>query len=219
MTQRTNAVEKEPSVPVLVYLCADRFVTKQPFAVEGISVPCSKARVQRAELAVQLFSSAFWSVRQQGLIHMELVESRTVRRVFQRPEVRVVPLRRVERPGLEGAVIFNLHNEETVHDVICRWSELGSTDPWDDVVAECVREAVSVGLIREVHGAGSGLMKFLGHHVGLEPDCGRITALRARLQGLVSSWQDFERLEKPLHDGLTGQCKRSLAACTERWYS
>jgi hypothetical protein len=62
-------------------------------------------------------------------------------------------------------------------------------------------------------------MKFLGHHVGLEPDCGRITALRSRFQGLVSSWQEFERHEKPLHDGLTGQCRRSLAACTERWYS
>jgi hypothetical protein len=59
MTYRTNAVEEEPSVPVLVYLCADRLVTKQPYLVEGTCVPCSKARVQRAELAVQLLSSAF----------------------------------------------------------------------------------------------------------------------------------------------------------------
>jgi hypothetical protein len=118
---------------------------------------------------------------------MELIESRSVRRVFQRPEVRVFPRRRVERPGLEGAVCFKVQNEETVHDVICRWSERGSTDPWDDVIAECVREAFSVGVIREVHGAGSGLMKLLGHHVGLEPGCGRITARWSRFEGLVSS--------------------------------
>jgi hypothetical protein len=38
-------------------------------------------------------------------------------------------LKRAERPGLEGTVLASLEDRETVHDVICRWSELGSTDP------------------------------------------------------------------------------------------
>jgi hypothetical protein len=218
MTHRADAVD-EPSVPVIVYLCADKFVTKHPVLFEGTSVPCSKVRVQRGELAVQLLSSAFWSLRQQGLVHLELVESGTSRRIFRRPEVRLGSSRRVERPGLEGALISNLNDGETVHDVICRWSKLGSTDPWHDVIAECVKEAVAVGLIREVDVAGSGLTKFFGHQVGLEPDCGRITALYDRSHELASAWREFQKGEKPLHDGLTGQCKRSLEACTERWYT
>ena len=219
MTHRSDAIEEKQSVPVIVYLCADKFVTKHAVFFEGTSVPCSKVSVPRAELAVQLLSSAFWSLRQQGLIHMEVVESGTSRRIFRHPEVRLGSSRRVELPGLEGALISNLEDGETVHDVICRWSKVGSTDPWHDVVAECVKEAVALGLIREVDVAGRGLTKFLGHQVGLEPDCGRIEALHSRAQELASAWREFQRREKPLHDGLTGQCKRALEACTERWYS
>jgi hypothetical protein len=219
MTTSSHAVEAKPSVPVIVYLYADRFVTKHPVLIEGTSIPCSKVRVQRGELVVRLLSSAFWSLRQQGLIHMELVESRSPRRIFRRPEVRLVTLKRVERPGLEGALIANLEDEDTAHEVICRWSELGSTDPRHDVIAEVVKEAVAMGLIREVEGAGGVLTRLLGDRVGLEPDCDRIAAFQNRFQELASSWREFQGREKPLHDGLTGQCKRSLAACTERWYA
>jgi hypothetical protein len=219
MAPSPNAVEGQPSVPVIVYLYADRFVTKHPVLIEGISIPCSKVRVQRGELAVRLLSSAFWSLRQQGLIQMELAESRSARRIFRRPEVRLVPLKRVERPGLEGAVIANLEDKDTAHDVICRWSDLGSMDPWHDVIAEVVKEAVAIGLIREVEVAGGMLTKLLGDSMGLEPDCDRIAAFRNRFEELASSWREFQGREKPLHDGLTAQCKRSLAACTERWYA
>jgi hypothetical protein len=215
---QADTVREEPSVPVVAYLCADRFVPKHSVLLEETSIPCSKVSVQRGELAVQLLSSAFWSLREQALVHLELIERGTSRRI-RHPEVRLGSSRRVERPGLEGALILNLEDGETVHDVICRWAKVGSTDPWHDVIAECVKEAVAVGLIREVDVAGRGLMKFLGHQVGLEPDCSRIAALYNRGQELASAWREFQRREKPLHDGLAGQCRRALEACTERWYS
>jgi hypothetical protein len=87
------------------------------------------------------------------------------------------------------------------------------------VIAEVVREAVANGLIREVEAAGGVLTKLLGDSVGLEPVCGRIAALEGRFQELDSSWLEFRGREKGLHDGLTGQCKMSLVACTERWYA
>ena len=219
MTDRSGAPEGTPSVPVIFYLFADRIVPKHPKLVEGTSIPCTEARVQTGALAVRLLASAFWSLRQQGVIEIEVAESRPARRMLRRPDVRVSPLKRAERPGLEGTVLASLEDRETVHDVICRWSELGSTDPWHDVVAEVVGEAVANGLIREVEGTGGVLTKLLGDSVGLEPVCGRIAALEGRFQQLDSSWLEFRGREKALHDGLTGQCKRSLAACTERWYA
>jgi hypothetical protein len=219
MTLRPDTVAEEPSVPMIAYLCADRFVSKHSVFLKETSIPCSQVSVQRAELAVQLLSSAFWSLREQALIQLELIERGTSRRIFRHPEVRLGSSRRVERPGLEGALILNLEDGETVHEAVCRWAKLGSTDPWHDVIAECVKEAVAAGLIREVDVAGSGLTKFLGHQVGLEPDCGRIEALYDRGQELASAWREFQTREKPLHDGLAGQCRRALEACTERWYS
>jgi hypothetical protein len=208
-----------PSVPVILYLFADRIVPKHPMLVEGTSIPCTDVRVQKGALAVRLLASAFWSLRQQGVIDMELGENRPARRMLRRPAIRVSPLERVERPGLEGAVLESVGKRETVHDVICRWSEVGSTDPWHDVIAEVVTEAVANGLIREVEAAGGVLTKLLGDTVGLEPVCDRIAALEPRFQQVDSSWLEFRAREKALHDGLTGQCKRSLVACTERWYA
>jgi hypothetical protein len=219
MTDRSGAPEGTPSVPVIFYLFADRIVPKHPMLVEGTSIPCTEVRVQKGALAVRLLSSAFWSLRQQGVIEIEVAESSPARRMLRRPDVGVFLLKRAERPGLEGTVLASLEDRETVHDVICRWSELGSTDPWHDVIAEVVSEAVANGLIREVEASGGVLTKLLGDSVGLEPVCGRIAALEGRFQELDSSWLEFQGREKALHDGLTGQCKRSLVACTERWYA
>jgi hypothetical protein len=206
-------------VPMIFYLFGDRIVPKHPLLVEGTSIPCTEVKVQKGSLAVRLLSSAFWSLRQQGVIQIEVAENRPASRMLRRPDVRVSPLKRVERPGLEGTVLASLEDRETVHDVICRWSERGSTDPWHDVIAEVVREAVANRLIREVEPAGGVLTKLLGDSVGLEPICDRIAALEGRFQELNSSWVEFQGREKALHDGLTGQCKRSLVACTERWYA
>jgi hypothetical protein len=219
VTDRSSVPESTPSVPVIFYLFADRIVPKHAPLVEGTSVPCTEVRVQKGALAVRLLSSAFWSLRQQGVIEIEVAESRPARRMLRRPDLRASPLRRVERPGLEGAVLAALKDREMVHDVICRWSEVGSTDPWHDVLAEVVREAVANGLIREVEPAGGVLTKLLGDSVGLEPVCRRIAGLEPRFQQLNSSWLEFQGREKALHDGLTGQCKKSLVACTERWYA
>jgi hypothetical protein len=91
MTLSSHAVEDKPSVPVIVYLFADRFVTKHPVLIEGTSIPCSNVRVQRGELAVRLLSSGFWSLRQQGLIHMELAEGRSPRRISVTPRCNSFP--------------------------------------------------------------------------------------------------------------------------------
>ena len=219
MTDRFAASEGTPSAPLIFYLFADRIVPKHPMLVEGTSIPCTEVRVQKGALAVRLLASAFWSLRQQGVVEIEVAESPQARTMLRRPHVRIAPVERVERPGLEGAVLASLEGRETVHDVICRWAEVGSTDPWHDVIAEVVREAVANGLIREVEAAGGVLTKLLGDSVGLEPACDRIAALESRFQQLDSSWVEFQRREKVLHDGLAGQCKSSLVACTERWYA
>jgi hypothetical protein len=184
MTDRSGAPEGTPSVPVIFYLFADRIVPKHPMLVEGTSIPCTEVRVQKGALAVRLLSSAFWSLRQQGVIEIEVAESPPARRMLRRADVGVSLLKRAERPGLEGTVLASLEDRETVHDVICRWSELGSTDPWHDVIAEVVSEAVANGLIREVEASGGVLTKLLGTMWGSSPSAAGSRHSRAGF----SSW-------------------------------
>jgi hypothetical protein len=219
VTDRSGAPESTPSAPVIFYLFADRIVPKHAPLVEGTSVPCTEVRMQKGALAVRLLSSAFWSLRQQGVIEIEVARSRPARRMLRRPDLRVSPLKGVERPGLEGAVLAGLEDRESVHDVICRWSEVGSTDPWHDVLAEVMRETVANGLIRGGGARWRGAHEVAGRQRWARTSLRQDRRTRAQVSAAELSWLEFQGREKALHDGLTGQCKRSLVACTERWYA
>jgi hypothetical protein len=82
MTDRSGTPEGTLSVPVVFYLFADRIVPKHPMLVEGTSIPCTEAKVQKGALAVRLLSSAFWSLRQQGVIEIEVAKSPPARRML-----------------------------------------------------------------------------------------------------------------------------------------
>ncbi len=209
--------EDTPSVPVLAYLYADRLVPKVSFRTEGTHVPCTDHRVTTEGLAVILLACACWSLRRQGLIQVEVVGNGKGRRVPHRNDVRVLLLERRDRPGLEGAVVASLTEEGTIREVISRWSAPGSTNPWHDVVEETIKEAITEGVIREVVVTGGVLTRFLRGEKELEPDCGRIAALKEQFDAFEAAWREFQTREKLLHDSLRGECKRALIACTECW--
>lgn len=206
----------KPSVPVIVYLYAHRLVPRESLPIGGTEVPCTDMRVQSNALAVLLFATSFWSLRRQGLIDMELVQSRRGS-IFPQIDVRVRLSDHRDRSGLEGALITNLEDDGTVREVISRWARYGSTNPWRDVISGIVKEAVAEEFIREAQVSRGVIARLLGGGRELEPDCGRITALEEKFDAFASSWQEFQGREKLLHDRLCGQCKKSLMACAEYW--
>lgn len=211
------AWDDKPSVPAIVYLYADRLVHKVSGLAEGTHVPCTDSRVQTHDLAVLLFATAYWSLRRQGVIDMEIVVNRKAPRVFPRTEIRVVLLERQDRPGLEGAIIANLEGEGTIRDTTLRWSRSRSINPWNDVIDVTIKEAITEGFIREAEVDGGILTRLWRGEKELEPICGRIATLKKRFDALAPSWREFRTRERSLHDQLYDQCRKSLMASADCW--
>jgi hypothetical protein len=208
----------QPSVPLVAYLFATRLLPERHRTPHGTHIPCTHEWVPTQPLAVLLFASAFWSLRNRGLIAMEVDGNSSNGLIAHHQDVSVRRLASESRPGLEGAVMDHLEDEGTLCDVVCRWSGDGSTDPWHDTVHEEVAEALEWGYLREVPNNGGVIARFLWRESELEPNCGRIRSLEAEFGHFSTEWSRFRDREAPLHDRLNAECMRSLRACTEAWY-
>jgi hypothetical protein len=209
----------EPSAPLIAYLFADRLLSSRPARPQGTHVPCSDEYVQTQPLAVLLFATAFWSLRERALIAMDVADDPGTRWHVHHVAVNVKRLDTASRPGLEGAVMDNLEEEGTLCDVVCRWSSLHSNNPWHDVIEEEKSEALSAGYLRAVTENNSGVLaRLLGNGTELESDCSKIAGLETQFHRFHGSWKAFEEKESTFYDHLTADCKRSLLTCTECWY-
>lgn len=201
--------DNEPTIPLIVYLHADRLIPKHSHLSDGTHVPCSGHVVDTEALATLLFESAFWSLRRAGLLAMEIVGP---------DEVRLTRLGEGGRPGFEGAIMSNIEGEDLLSEVVFRWSAVHSTDPWHDGVHEVMAEAVAAGYLREVPTTGGVLARLFSGGSALEPDCARIGDLKDRYDSFARAWERFRAEESTVHETLNEQCRQSLLASSERWY-
>jgi hypothetical protein len=209
----------EPSVPLIVYLFADRLIPWRSGLSPGTHIPCCEHDVETSALATSLFATAFWSLWQHGLIEMEIVEHPHAKWSSHRVELRVRPLERRARPGLEGEVMGGLRFEEDIGDVVGRWSSMRSTDPWHDAIREVAAEALAGGYLRQIESKGGVLARWLLRGAELEPDRRRIASLEGQFDRFNNDWSRFRVEGDALHDRLIEGCRRSLMACTECWYA
>lgn len=207
----------EPSVPLIAYLFADRLLPPRRNS-HGTHVPCSTQCVHTQSLAVLLFSAAFWSLREQTLIGLNIVEHPSRRWPLHHHDVELKTLDRATRPGLEGAVMDNLEDETTLCDVVCRWSSKHSNNPWHDVIEEETAEALAAGYLKPASENTGVLARLIGHGNELESDCSRIAGLEREFSRFHESWTDFQEDEAPIYEHLTAACKKALLTCTELWY-
>lgn len=205
--------EHEPTVPLIVYLHADRLIPKHSHLSDGTHVPCSGHVVETEALATLLFATAFWSLRQAGLLALDVAEIGNGHR-----EVRLKQLGERARPGLEGAILSNLGGDDLLSEVVLRWSASHSTDPWHDGVNEVVAEAVVAGYMRKMPPSGGVLARLFSGGTALEPDCARIGSLKDRYESFTLAWERFRLEESAVHEALRERCRRSLLASAECWY-
>jgi hypothetical protein len=205
--------DSEPTVPLIVYLFADRLIPKQSHLSDGTHVPCSGHVVETQALATLLFATGFWGLREAGLLAMEVADIGNGHR-----EVRLKQLEESARPGLEGAILSNLGGQDALSEVVLRWSASRSTDPWHDGVREVVAEGVGAGFLHEVPPHGGVLARWFSGGSALEPDCVRIAGLMDRYESFTRSWGRFKSEESALHEALSEECRRALLASSERWY-
>jgi hypothetical protein len=214
-----TAISSPPST--LIYLFADRVVeTIAParWFLKGTRVPCKDVEVRTDRLACLLLASAFWTLREQGLIQLAVITKK--RWIFDTVQVEVVPLNQAARSGLEQLLVDSITREgDSVAGVIRRAFAESVTDPWTDVVKEAVRDAIASGYVEDV-GARSDVYNS-GPAQGqreLRPKCGEIANLESQFEGFAALWERFRSSEPALYEQLLRNCENAVLSCREKYF-
>lgn len=204
---------------LLMYLFADRFLEPKGWRHVGVAVPCRDVEVRADQLASSMFAAALWSLREAGVLQLEL---------SKRKKMLVMPTTRVavrltadpgQRPGLEGAVLEALRKakpkDDHVDALIRAWFGSDEKDPHSTVSGVEVEEAITQGLIQRVEtDAGRGMIVaklMMGNtKVSLEPQCERIAGLEGASAQFRDRWQRFAADETPLRDTLLAECTSAI---------
>jgi hypothetical protein len=206
-----------PTPSLLVYLFADRLLPSDTIVRLGAPVPCSTAQVKMTDLSRTLLAVTFWSLRERGLIELQLVRRR---RLLLGSKWGIAVQRLDVEPafGLERA-FMTLPNidpdayvdQDTsglpgplgdVSEVLSSWFAGGHEDPEWKVVETVLGEAEQVGLLkrRGEHSKSTTVVS-----------CAAISEQRPRYDAFENAWRDFQRSERTLHAQLLHACGRGIA--------
>lgn len=207
---------------LLMYLFADRFFPPKGWRHVGVQVPCKDdVEVRLEPLAGAMVAAAFWSLRDAGLVHLELSKRK---RMLVMPTTRVAARLTADpgqRPGLEGVLVDQLREgrDDHAHALVRNWFDGDVEDPHSDVIAVETEAAIELGLIHLLEvdaGRGKIAAKVFGSTVQkTEPQCHLIAGLEAEAMAVHDRWQRFAAAEQPLHAALVDQCESALNSRVE----
>jgi len=219
------------SASSLLYLFADRVLDpltdKWRRLALGIPVPSGDTQVDMFALAQLLLASAFWGLRDRGLIDLELVAASTDgrdsawRRLRQRrgrhtDELMLHVVREAPLAGLEDAVMINLRVGGTisVSAQIGRWLGTPCTDAVFRVIKVVSEEGASRGLCEPIEGSNATYARWLDctAQTCFESARDRIAALEPDLYETVTQWNAFAAGEPDLCCGLLHTCFDAVRA-------
>ena len=196
-----------------MYLFGDQVAPPDKALTVGVQVPCKELKVQRKPLTASMFAAAFFNLREQGVVGLEVVQKKVL--FVKTTKVIVSRLQSGDRPGLEGAVVQNTAGGESVKDIIRSWYRRDVTDPWRLVIDEAVSEAVAQGYFE---GTDAGRGKIAGAVLGntnMTPVCEKIAPLEGEFDKFLSGWNAFQTSEPDLYRELVDDSAGAIASRVE----
>jgi hypothetical protein len=217
-------VSAAPPASLLMFFFANYFITQPAgFWSTPVTVPCQNATVNLKALALSLISIALWSLREQGLISIQLVAAKGL--VFSHTPVSVRFVRAAQLMGLENNLLQVIQWAKTdinVDDVVYHYLEQDLSSPNSEIIEKIEKHAIHLGYDTgpapkvpetgkrpwiQLHFGGSKEPDFL-------PDCERIMAVSSQAQNLQARWQQFVTGEATLYNALMNQCQRAVSRRT-----
>lgn len=201
----------------LLYLFGDQVAPKDKALTEGVEVPCRGSKVQKRPLAAAMFAAAFFALREQGIVTLEVQQKKVL---FVKTKKVVVTRTGADaggRPGLEGAVLAGLGNEAsaTVSDIIRKWFGEDVVSPWSDVIGVAVEEAMEAGCFEAVEVERGRVARKLLGSTKVQPNCDRIAGLAGAFDAFLARWQEFEAGEGDLYRELLDDCAGAIKSRVE----
>lgn len=225
-----------PSRSSLLFLAADQ-VAPPWFATYGLQrypVPCKDAHVQRLPLTSLLLVAALWSLRDQRLVDLRVVEARlwpTSRSTATKAQVIVTRLGSGTRAGLEGGLLATVGQRCSayeagsrllgIHQLLASVARprrifqpgLGLRGP--SFVFDQVTEELAAFGLYQVQPAPR---LFPGwRRPRREPVCERIAGVRPACEDAAAKWQAFRETDSQLYEQLYLECADVIAQTPGSW--
>ncbi|HSH81841.1 MAG TPA: hypothetical protein VLA19_25220 [Herpetosiphonaceae bacterium] len=174
---------------VVAFLAVTNYM---PWPSSGVKLPCRSVKVSKQLLAQTLFAVAFWNLREQELIFLELFEDQGSRPQWK-TWVRVRALKRATNgQGIERAILRQLpDSDDDVFHIIHRWFGKDVDNPWN-VVVQVVTEEVKA--------------------LGLEQNCVGISMYEGHADQLAAHWKHFQDNEPALYSALLKNCTQAFTS-------
>ena len=200
---------KSFAVPFLTYSCGCRagsrlclaagrilsslsgVILTEERAITGMRLPCAAARARSRDLRSLVLAVAFWHLRDQGLVRLEVVQERIklspihvpgAKEVVVKVRVRRVQSRALSFPAsLEQELLefVGAGGDQSVADVVAAWFGRRYSAPSYHVLEVVTEYGHALGYATE--------SRFLFRRK-LEWDCGKVTTLARELESLLRRW-------------------------------
>lgn len=199
------------SASALFYLYADRVIAPGNWR-NGITLPGKEMSVNLGELAATLFAVAFWNLRENGLLQLNVAKGKVLF-IFSVTRVDITAPQRVARPGLEGELLAQIGDAgDDVAAVIKRWYGRDLPNPYATIVEHVAAEAA--GYLDTVDVCPRAVSNAEGEATP-EPNAAALAAIAGPFAECEARWQGFKAAEATLYTALINACKRAIFARRE----
>lgn len=200
------------SAPAALYLGADAVAPKAGRLSYGVDVPGKDLSVDLKQLSAVLAAAALWSLRDSGAVTIAFEQKKGLFGTKNRLAVRPGPGGQ-PRSEMEAAMLHWLNEKSPfAKDVVYRWLQSDSTNPWGNVAGAVEAELVQAGILQPVapQGALGKLGRLAGARQKMSATPQAIAASRPEVDATLQRWFAFNQHEAQLAQALVKECRDGI---------
>ncbi len=196
---------------LLAYLFPDEIVHGKSMKFVGTTYPCRNTAINDKELAVILFSLAFWNLQDEGVVKLDYVEKKSLR-IFTVRSVNVTLLHQSPRHGLEQGILDQLQKSQTrtAQQIVHDWYGRDDDNAPKVVTNALQQHGVDSGLLRVVDSGHGTVGKLVFGKTKVEWLCDTIATQHQNFLTMKQSWNQFQGNNPLLAKQLLNQVETAI---------
>lgn len=203
-----------PSIPLVdAFLACDR-IAKPGGALTSIHSPVTDAKVSFGDTCAKMLANAFLSLHADGAIDLKVVEKKIL---FVKTHY--VELRKKSAATTLADPCQELLNAcvdgKSAKDAVYAFLRNDSNNPWSVVAKYASKQAIGLGLLRELKGGLTGMVgEKLTGIPKLETVPEKAAEIEARVAACAQRWSEFTSADAQLAEQLVSDCYNGIKSRT-----